>query len=54
MLKTTHSGKDFMHESFNKNNPEMYTRDWFAWANTLSGELIVKINQEHPEILSAG
>ncbi len=51
MLKTTHSGKGFMHESFNKDNPAEYTRNWFAWANTLFGELIIKVHAEHPELL---
>jgi meiotically up-regulated gene 157 (Mug157) protein len=53
MLKTTHAGKGFMHESFNKDNPEDYTRNWFAWANTLFGELIIKVHAEHPEILKS-
>jgi len=51
MLKTTHAGKGFMHESFNKDNPEDYTRSWFAWVNTLFGELILKVHAEHPELL---
>jgi len=53
MLKTTHAGKGFMHESFNKDDPSDYTRSWFAWANTLFGELILKVHAEHPEILKA-
>ena len=53
MLKTTHAGKGFMHESFNKDNPADYTRSWFAWANTLFGELILKVHTEHPELLKA-
>ena len=36
----------FMHESFNKDNPDKFTRSWFAWANTLFGELIVKLYDE--------
>jgi meiotically up-regulated gene 157 (Mug157) protein len=35
-----------MHESFNKDNPDKFTRSWFAWANTLFGELIVKLYDE--------
>lgn len=53
MLKSTHADTGFMHESFHKDNPKNYSRSWFAWANTLFGELIVKIHKEHPEILEA-
>ena len=52
MLKDTHSGTGFMHESFNKNDPKDFSRSWFAWANTLFGELLWKTYQEHPEVLS--
>ncbi|MEO9803245.1 MAG: glycoside hydrolase family 125 protein [Reichenbachiella sp.] len=51
MLIATHAGTGFMHESFHKNDPAKYTRDWFAWANTLFGELIYKIYRERPELL---
>lgn len=51
MLKNTHAGTGFMHESFHKDNPEIFTREWFAWVNTLFGELILDVYQEHPEIL---
>jgi meiotically up-regulated gene 157 (Mug157) protein len=50
-LKTTHAGTGFMHESFNKDNASDFTRKWFAWANTLFGELIIKTHQYYPEIL---
>ena len=52
MLKKTHAGTGFIHESFNKDDPEKFTRKWFAWANTLFGEMILKIYQERPYILS--
>lgn len=52
MLKKTHAGTGFMHESFNKDDPEKFTRKWFAWANTLFGELILKIFHERPYLLS--
>lgn len=51
LLKTTHAGTGFMHESFHKDDPAKFTRKWFAWANTLFGELIIKIHAEHPELL---
>ena len=43
MLMTTDAGTGFMHESFHKDNPEKFTRAWFAWQNTLFGELILKL-----------
>lgn len=43
MLMKTDAGTGFMHESFNKDNPEKFTRAWFAWQNTLFGELILKL-----------
>jgi len=51
MLKSTHGGTGFMHETFHKNNAEKFTRKWFAWANTLFGQLIVKISQTNPDLL---
>ena len=42
-----------MHESFDKDDAAKFTRSWFAWANTLFGELVVKLAAERPELLSA-
>lgn len=50
-LKTTHANTGFMHESFHKDDPEQFTRSWFAWANTLFGELLWKTYQEKPHLL---
>jgi len=52
-LKTTHAGTGFMHESFEKDDPAKFTRPWFAWANTLFGELIVKLSQERSNLLKS-
>ncbi len=52
MIKSTHGGTGFMHEGFDKDDPQKYTRDWFSWANSLFGELVVKIWNERPELLS--
>lgn len=52
MLKGTHGGTGFMHESFNKNNPKDFSRKWFAWANTLFGEFVLKLYHEDPNLLS--
>ncbi len=40
MLHKTHAGTGFMHESFHKDDPAKFSRKWFAWANTLFGELL--------------
>ena len=50
-LKSTHAGTGFMHESFNKNDPAKFTREWFAWANTLFGEFILKLDRTNPKLL---
>ena len=42
-LLRTDAGTGFMHESFHKDDANDFTRPWFAWANTLFGELIVKL-----------
>jgi meiotically up-regulated gene 157 (Mug157) protein len=50
-LKSTHAGTGFMHESFHKDDPTKFTRKWFAWANTLFGELLLKITKERPHLV---
>jgi meiotically up-regulated gene 157 (Mug157) protein len=50
-LKTTHAGSGFMHEAFDQDDPKQFTRSWFAWANTLFGELVVHLADKHPDTL---
>jgi meiotically up-regulated gene 157 (Mug157) protein len=50
-LQNTHGGTGFMHESFHKDDPENFTRKWFAWANTLFGELILDSLSKYPKIV---
>jgi meiotically up-regulated gene 157 (Mug157) protein len=50
-IKATHAGTGFIHETFNKDNPAQFSRPWFAWANSYFGELMLKLNKEHPEVL---
>ena len=45
-LMNTDAGTGFMHESFHKDDPTHFTRAWFAWQNTLFGELILKLMSE--------
>ena len=42
ILKTD-GGTGFIHESFYKDDAKNYSRSWFAWANTLFGELIIEM-----------
>jgi meiotically up-regulated gene 157 (Mug157) protein len=51
-LLSTTAGTNFMHESFWRDNAENYTRSWFAWANTLFGELIINLKKNKPQILT--
>lgn len=50
-LKSTHAGTHFIHESVHVDDPHKFTRHWFAWANSLFGELILEINEKFPAIL---
>jgi uncharacterized protein len=50
-LKETTGGKNFMHESYCQNDPSRFTRPWFAWANTLFGELVLYILKHYPKVL---
>ena len=45
-LMHTHAGCECMHESFDPDAPEKFTREWFAWANSMFGELIYRLYDE--------
>ena len=54
MLLATDGGTGFMHESFHKDDAGNYTRAWFAWQNSLFGELILKlVNEGKVELLNS-
>ena len=42
LLSSTDADTGFMHESFHKDKPQKFTREWFSWANTLFAELVMK------------
>jgi hypothetical protein len=50
-LRDTTAGTEYIHESFDVNNPSKFTRPWFAWANTLFGELIMQLAGTKPQLL---
>jgi len=51
-LQHCHAGTGFMHETFHKDDASRYTRKWFAWANTIFGELLYHTWKEKPGLLS--
>jgi len=52
-LARTDAGTGFMHESFHKDDASDFTRAWFAWANTLFGELLLTVLDERPSLVRA-
>ena len=51
MLKIGSAGTGFIHESYFQDDPKRFTRAWFAWANTLFGELIAHLVEQRPDAL---
>jgi uncharacterized protein len=51
-LKTCAASTGFIHESYNRNDSSLFTRAWFAWANTLFGELIGMTVERYPHLLA--
>lgn len=46
-----HSKDNLMHESFSVTNPLQNTRIWFAWANSLFGEMIITLSEKYPNTI---
>ena len=40
LLKETDAGTGYMHEGFHVDDPTKFTRDWFAWSNSLFSHFI--------------
>lgn len=51
-LVANHGGTGFMHEAFHKDDANKFTRKWFAWANTLFGELVWETYQRKRSLLA--
>ena len=46
MLETTDGGTGYMHEGFDANDPDTFTRSWFSWSCALFSELVEKAVNE--------
>ncbi len=42
-LLTTDAGTGLMHESFHVDDPARFTREWFAWANSVFAEFVIHL-----------
>lgn len=42
LLISTDAGTNFVHEGFHCDNPNKFTREWFAWANSLFADFIYR------------
>ena len=40
MLENTDAGTGFMHEGFLADDPNVFTRPWFSWSNSLFAEFV--------------
>ena len=50
-LKASAARTGLIHESFGRNDFGSITRPWFAWANSLFGELLVRLSVERPHLI---
>lgn len=53
LLKSTTGSQWVMHESFWKDDAAVFSRPWFSWANSLFGELIVRLWHDKPHLVKA-
>ena len=50
-LKASAARTGLIHESFAVHDVGSITRPWFAWANSLFGELLVRLSRERPHLI---
>ena len=50
MLESSDGGTGFMHEGVCADDPNTFTRPWFAWSNSIFSELLL----EYAERLEGG
>ncbi|MHA6720732.1 glycoside hydrolase family 125 protein [Sphingomonas sp. RS6] len=51
MISNSDAATGFIHEAVDQDDPSKFTRDWFAWANGLFGELTLHLAAVQPKIL---
>jgi len=51
MLVQSAGDKYFMHESYDVDDANKFTREWFAWANSFFGVFIDDIIQKYPKLV---
>lgn len=51
MLKAAATSTGFIHESYYKDDSSRFTRPWFAWANSMFGELVAGLAEKNPRLL---
>ena len=49
MKKSATNG--YMHESYFQDSVDSYTRPWFAWTNSLFGDMLIDLMQRHPDYI---
>lgn len=52
LLKASSAGTGFIHESYYKDDVKRFTRSWFAWANTIFGELMAHLAHNKPHLVA--
>ncbi|WP_042222048.1 glycoside hydrolase family 125 protein [Oceanobacillus manasiensis] len=43
LIKATDGDTGYLHEGFNASDPNKFTRDWFAWSNSLFSEFVLDL-----------
>lgn len=51
ILAASDAGTGFMHEAFDASDPSHFSRAWFAWANSLFGELMLALAERRSDAL---
>ena len=46
LFESTTAGTGYMHEGFDVDDPNKFTRSWFAWANSIFSEFILSVFDE--------